>query len=84
MLSVFDQIDFLKPLWLAVVGEEQEKLRKKIDELERAFLDSICICEICQTLDKDMIFIPKNKDCYCIDCFRNNLIYFEKKIYRYY
>ena len=37
--------------------------------------DSICVCPLCTSEDKDMVYIPENETWYCIECQEKGLIW---------
>ncbi len=51
----------------------KQKLESKIQQLERKFNESICICRICQKSDKDMVYATRPKEWFCIDCYETKL-----------
>jgi len=43
--------------------------------LSRALNKSICVCPLCTSEDKDMVYIPENETWYCIECQEKGLIW---------
>lgn len=55
------------------IPEEVFELENRKQEIRRAFNESICICSICQNIDKDMVYATRPKEWFCIDCYENRL-----------
>ena len=55
------------------VPDECSNLETMKQELRRIFNKSICICYICQKMDKDMVYATRPKEWFCIDCYENKL-----------
>ena len=44
--------------------------------LSRALNKSICVCPLCTSDDKDMVYIPEHETWYCIECQEKGLIWY--------
>lgn len=47
---------------------ELSKLSDEYWNIERALRASIIKCGVCHILDRDMVFVPKFKEWFCIEC----------------
>jgi hypothetical protein len=56
-----------------VIQAEKQKISRALDK-------SICICPVCGSAKKDMIFNPKLSIWFCIDCYDNNKRYYKRTI----
>lgn len=84
ILAVYDEIDILDNFdslyeaWLDLKPEEQKEvayLQGTIHELLTSLNNSICVCPLCTSEDKDMVYIPENETWYCIECQEKGLIW---------
>ena len=55
------------------IPDELADLEEKKQLLNRSFNESICICNICQKMDKDMVYATRPAEWFCIDCYENKL-----------
>ncbi|MFX1298508.1 MAG: DUF2695 domain-containing protein [Promethearchaeota archaeon] len=58
---------------LGDIPDELAILEEQKQSLNRAFNKSICICSVCQKLDKDMVYTTKAEEWFCIDCYENKI-----------
>jgi len=68
---------YLQSIWLATTNSrESDRYRAHIEGLQESLNRSICKCMICQSIINDMVYIPRHKAWFCINCWKNNLIPF--------
>lgn len=55
------------------VIDATKKFESKIQKLTRAFNKSICFCDGCSSMDKDMVYSVKAGEWFCVDCYDKKL-----------
>lgn len=59
------------------ISEEDRSKKRELENfkqpLANAFNKSICICYICQKIDKDMVYAMRPGEWFCINCYENKL-----------
>jgi len=76
----------LRNEWKRVYYEEHDhgkaqQINKEKDAITRALRKSICMCNVCGTASKDMIFSPRLKTWFCINCYELNKEYYKTTEY---
>jgi hypothetical protein len=57
----------------SALKEKKRDIESKKQKLRRIFDKSICFCDGCSSMDKDMVYSVKAGEWFCVDCYDENL-----------
>ncbi len=64
------------------LDRDKERIRilsEKIDKINHAWENSICVCPVCGSRTSDMTFNPYLKAWFCVDCYEKNRQFYVKR-----
>lgn len=65
-----------KEYWEMGNLERAQDFANEEQEISRSINSSICICHVCGSAKKDMVYNPELKTWFCIDCYELNRRYY--------
>ena len=74
-----DQIDLIRIGDFSLKVKEEVKIRKQIEELDRARFSAPIGCCVCGRQDLDLVYNPYSNEWYCEGCYTFNQEHYKKK-----
>ena len=71
--------DFMPRKFKTSVDDEISIWANRIDELETAWKNSICVCPVCGSLASDMTYNPVEEKWFCVRCYKENQAFYIKR-----